>query len=159
MSPRPRTRPTKRPGSRSAPEATDVVDILFDLTRRETRTFSHAFQHTLAGYWQKIARLNRNPERSAGFKVLQAPDVPSVLLELGYLSSEKDVAALTSADWRDKATGSIAASIDAFFVDTLAGPGGVGHGHRAAGREIRTRPRLWCSGHISERLKFDPMLK
>ena len=71
-------------------------DILFDLTRRETRTFSHAFQRTLAGYWQKIARLNKNPERSAGFRVLQAPDVPSVLLELGYLSSEKDVAALTS---------------------------------------------------------------
>lgn len=103
-------------GLETAPDATDVSDILFDLTRRETRTFSHTFQRTLAGYWQKIAHLNKNPERSAGFKVLKAPDVPSVLLELGYLSNEKDVAALTSADWRDKATGSVAASIDTFFA-------------------------------------------
>lgn len=102
-------------GLEAAPDATDVSDILFDLTRRETRTFSHAYQRTLAGYWQKIARLNKNPERSAGFKVLQAPDVPSVLLELGYLSNEKDVAALTSVDWRDKAAASVAASVDAFF--------------------------------------------
>lgn len=103
-------------GLQTTPDATDVSDILFDLTRRETRTFSHTFQRTLAGYWQKVARLNKNPERSAGFKVLKAPDVPSVLLELGYLSNEKDVAALTSTDWRDKAIGSIAASIDTFFA-------------------------------------------
>ena len=103
-------------GLEASPDANDVSDILFDLTRRETRTFSHAFQHTLAGYWQKIARLNKNPERSAGFKVLQAPDVPSVLLELGYLSNEKDVAALTSAEWRGKAAASVAASIDTFFA-------------------------------------------
>ena len=103
-------------GVDAAPEATDVSDILMDLTRRETRTFSHSFQRTLAGYWQKIARLNKNPERSAGFMVLKAPDVPSVLLELGYLSSEQDVAGLRSADWRAKAAGSVAASIDAFFA-------------------------------------------
>ena len=81
-----------------------MSDILFDLTRRETRTYAHIFQRTLVGYWQKIARLNKNPERAAGFKVLQAPDVPSVLLELGYLSSDRDSRALTSPDWRDKAT-------------------------------------------------------
>ena len=102
-------------GLELAPDATDVSDILFDLTRRETRTYSHAYQRTLAGYWQKIAKLNKNPERAAGFKVLQAPDVPSILLELGYLSNEKDVAALTSAEWRDKAATSVAGSIDAFF--------------------------------------------
>ena len=95
----------------------DVSDILFDLARRETRTYAHQFQRTLTGYWAKIARLNRNPERAAGFKVLQAPDVPSVLLELGYLSSDKDVKVLTSAEWRDKATASVASAVDAFFAD------------------------------------------
>ena len=95
----------------------DVSDILFDLARRETRTYAHQFQRTLTGYWAKIARLNRNPERAAGFKVLQAPDVPSVLLELGYLSSDKDVKMLTSAEWRDKATASVASAVDAFFAD------------------------------------------
>ncbi len=93
-----------------------VSDILFDLARRETRTYAHQFQRTLTGYWAKIARLNRNPERAAGFKVLQAPDVPSVLLELGYLSSDKDVKLLTSADWREKATASVASAVDAFFA-------------------------------------------
>ena len=95
----------------------DVSDILFDLARRETRTYAHQFQRTLTGYWAKIARLNRNPERAAGFKVLQAPDVPSVLLELGYLSSDRDVKMLTSSEWRDKATVSVASAVDAFFAD------------------------------------------
>ncbi|MCW6507596.1 N-acetylmuramoyl-L-alanine amidase [Lichenifustis flavocetrariae] len=102
-------------GLEATPDASEVSDILFDLTRRETRTYSHAFQRTLTGYWQKIARLNKNPERAAGFWVLKAPDVPSVLLELGYLSSASDVAALTSPQWREKATGAIAASIATFF--------------------------------------------
>lgn len=103
-------------GVDSSADVGDVSDILFDLTRRETRTFSHAYQHTLASYLRTVGRLNRNPERSAGFRVLQAPDIPSVLLELGYLSNEKDVAALTSAEWRGSAAASIAQSIDAFFA-------------------------------------------
>ena len=102
--------------------AADVSDILFDLTRRETRTYAHRFQRTLTGYWAKIARLNRNPERSAGFKVLQAPDVPSVLLELGYLSSGQDVKSLESPDWRAKAVEGVSASVDAFFAGRVAPP-------------------------------------
>ncbi len=104
-------------GLDEAPKAAaDVSDILFDLTRRETRAYAHRFQRTLTGYWAKIARLNHNPERSAGFKVLQAPDVPSVLLELGYLSSGQDVRSLESPDWRARAVDGVAASVDAFFV-------------------------------------------
>ena len=48
--------------------------------------------------------------------MLQAPDVPSVLLELGYLSSDRDSRALTSPDWRDKATATVASAIDSFFA-------------------------------------------
>jgi len=96
--------------------ATGVSDILFDLTRRETRAYSHVFAHTLANYWRVAARLNKNPERSAGFKVLTAPDVPSVLLELGYLSNEKDAAALNSTDWREQTTSRVADAIDSFFA-------------------------------------------
>ncbi len=104
-------------GLQEAPKTSvDVTDILFDLTRRETRTYAHQFQRTLTGYWAKIARLNRNPERSAGFKVLQAPDVPSVLLELGYLSSGSDMKSLASPDWRARAVGGVAAAVDAFFA-------------------------------------------
>ena len=102
-------------GLDAAPEAPGVSDILFDLTRRETRTYAHLFQRNLIGYWQKVARLNKRPDRAAGFKVLQAPDVPSVLLELGYLSSDHDSKLLTSPEWRDKATAAVANSIDTFF--------------------------------------------
>jgi len=102
-------------GLESGEDGSGVSDILFDLTRRETRAYSHVFARMLVAYWKSTARLNKNPERSAGFKVLKAPDVPSVLLELGYLSSDKDAAALTSEDWRDKASARVADAIIAFF--------------------------------------------
>jgi N-acetylmuramoyl-L-alanine amidase len=102
-------------------DANDVSDILFDLTRRETRTYSHVFARTLVSHWAEAGRLNKNPHRSAGFKVLKAPDVPSVLLELGYLSNEKDTAALMSPEWRGKAADAIVRSIDAFFQPRLGG--------------------------------------
>ena len=102
-------------------DASDVSGILFDLTRRETRAYSHFFAHTLVNYWRVAGRLNKNPQRSAGFRVLKAPDVPSVLLELGYLSNEKDGLALTSAQWRDKASSQVAEAIEAFFAARESG--------------------------------------
>ncbi len=96
-------------------EASGVSDILFDLTRRETRAYSHVFARTLVNYWKVAGRLNKNPQRSAGFRVLKAPDVPSVLLELGYLSNQKDDLALTSPEWRDQASSRVAEAIEAFF--------------------------------------------
>lgn len=98
-------------------DAVDVSDILFDLTRQETRAYSHVFARTLVNYWKVAGRLNKNPQRAAGFRVLKAPDVPSVLLELGYLSNTNDAAALTSEDWRDKATSRMAEAIEAYFAD------------------------------------------
>ena len=68
-------------------QAGEVNDILFDLTRRETRAYSNIFAKYLSERWKIAATLNKNPRRFAGFVVLKAPDVPSVLLELGYLSS------------------------------------------------------------------------
>ena len=98
-------------------DTADVNDILFDLTRQETRAYSHVFARTLVNYWKLAGRLNKNPQRAAGFVVLKAPDVPSVLLELGYLSSPVDSVSLTSDDWRDKATGRMAEAIVAYFAD------------------------------------------
>jgi N-acetylmuramoyl-L-alanine amidase len=103
-------------GEDAKEDASDVNDILFDLTRRETRAYSHVFARSLADYFKVAARLNKNPRRAAGFVVLKAPDVPSVLLELGYLSNPGDVADLTSAAWRDKAAEQTAKAIDSFFA-------------------------------------------
>jgi N-acetylmuramoyl-L-alanine amidase len=108
-------------GLEGVDDSGDVSDILFDLTRRETRTYSHAFARTLVAHWSEAGRLNKNPHRSAGFRVLKAPDVPSVLLELGYLSNEKDSAALAKSEWREKAAGAMVRAIDSFFQPRLGG--------------------------------------
>jgi N-acetylmuramoyl-L-alanine amidase len=62
--------------------------------------------------------MNKNPHRSAGFRVLRAPDVPSVLLELGYLSSKTDIGKLSDSAFREKMTGDIADAIQRFFETT-----------------------------------------
>ncbi|AEH89102.1 N-acetylmuramoyl-L-alanine amidase [Mesorhizobium opportunistum] len=100
----------------------EVTDILIDLIRRETHTFSMSFAHTLVGQLSTSVGLINNPQRSAGFKVLKAPDVPSVLVELGYLSNAKDEAQLLNADWRDKAAQSITNAV-ALFASARAGTG------------------------------------
>jgi N-acetylmuramoyl-L-alanine amidase len=94
----------------------EIGDILFDLARRETRALSRDFAGRLVGKWRDAGSLNKNPSRSAGFVVLKAHDVPSVLIELGYLSSEKDLANLTSPQWRDHAAATTAEAIDGYFA-------------------------------------------
>jgi N-acetylmuramoyl-L-alanine amidase len=63
--------------------------------------------------------LTSSPHRFANFKVLKAQDVPSVLIELGYLSNKEDESALTSDEWRSKVTGAIVESISAFFAKRM----------------------------------------
>lgn len=100
-------------GSRQ--ENPDVADILFDLRRRETRTYAHIFSRGLVDNLRGAAKLNHHPERSAGFVVLKAPEFPSVLVELGYLSNPQDVQSLLSPEWRAKAAAAMVKAIDAFF--------------------------------------------
>ena len=102
-------------------EPGDVADILIDLAQRETKSFSMHFAKMLVGELRQVARLHKKPLKSAGFKVLKAPDVPSVLIELGYVSSKGDFKQLMSDAWRARATGSIAQAIDAFFSTRVAG--------------------------------------
>jgi N-acetylmuramoyl-L-alanine amidase len=106
----------KAAGVEQKQEAEGVADILFDLKRRETRAYAHIFSRGVVEQWRGAGRLNHNPERSAGFMVLKAPDFPSVLLELGYLSSPQDVKSMRSPEWRAKATASLAGAIDRFFA-------------------------------------------
>ncbi len=101
----------------------DIADILQDLTLRETRGFSHGFANRLVEQLDGVARLNKNPMRQAGFRVLRAPDVPSVLVELGYLSSRKDIELLKSEEWRDNATGAMADAIARYFTTRFANRG------------------------------------
>ncbi len=101
-------------------EPTEVADILIDLAQRETRTFSNRFARLLAGEMKNTARMYKHPLKSAGFRVLKAPDVPSVLVELGYVSNKSDLEHLVSESWRSRTVGSMALAIDAFFAKRLA---------------------------------------
>ena len=104
-------------------EPTEVADILIDLAQRETRTFSNRFARLLAGEMKNTARMYKHPLKSAGFRVLKAPDVPSVLVELGYVSNKSDLEHLVSENWRSRTVGSMAQAIDAFFAKRLATAG------------------------------------
>ncbi|MDP2801726.1 MAG: N-acetylmuramoyl-L-alanine amidase [Phreatobacter sp.] len=97
-------------------EPSEVADILIDLTRRETRIYSANFARTLAGEMRQVTRMHRLPLRSAGFQVLRAHDIPSVLVELGFVTSRRDVEMLTSAIWRDRTADSVAKAVDQFFA-------------------------------------------
>jgi N-acetylmuramoyl-L-alanine amidase len=115
-------------------ESTDVADILIDLAQRETKAYSMHLAKSLVAGMRKVARMHKNPLKSAGFKVLKAPDVPSVLVELGYVSSEADLKQLTSGTWQAKTAGAIALSVDAFFGTKMAGAAaGASAGAAAAG--------------------------
>ena len=90
-----------------------VADILADLTLRETRRLSHAFARDLLDEYRRNGRLVKTqPHRQAGLKVLRAHDVPSALVELGFLSNKEDEALLTSAEWREKTANSLVAAVD-----------------------------------------------
>jgi N-acetylmuramoyl-L-alanine amidase len=102
----------------------EVSDILLDLLRRETQTFSIGFARSLVGEMSHTVEMIKNPHRSAGFQVLTAPDVPSVLVELGYLSNPKDEALMRDPQWRDRASDSIVAAVKKFAQARSAGTGG-----------------------------------
>ncbi|WP_375410561.1 N-acetylmuramoyl-L-alanine amidase [uncultured Methylobacterium sp.] len=92
-----------------------VADILQELTLRETRSFSSGFAKGLRAHLSPVMEMSPKPHREAGFVVLRSPDVPSVLVELGYLSSKRDLDLLQSETWRSEVTGGMAKAIDAFF--------------------------------------------
>ncbi|MCH6203943.1 N-acetylmuramoyl-L-alanine amidase [Brucella intermedia] len=95
-------------------EQPEVTDILLDLTRRETHTFSLSFAEKVIHSLQGQVNLINNPHRFAGFQVLRAPDVPSVLIEIGYLSNAEDEKLISNPEWRKKLADRLAIAIKAF---------------------------------------------
>lgn len=96
-------------------EKDEVADILVDLTRRETHSFSMRFaRYVLSSLSNSINMIDTNPHRYAGFRVLRAVDVPSVLIELGYLSNRQDERNMRDPEWRAKAAESIVDAVEKF---------------------------------------------
>jgi N-acetylmuramoyl-L-alanine amidase len=102
-------------------DSDQVKDILIDLTRRETRNFGTVFARNLVQELKTSNRLFKVPHQEAGFRVLEAPDVPSAMVELGFMSNIEDEKLLLSDDWRQKTADSIAGAIAGYFKTKLAG--------------------------------------
>jgi len=102
-------------------EPKEIADILIDLARRETKTFSLQFAQALVAQLKTTARLHQHPLKSAAFVVLKAPDVPSVLVELGFVSNKSDLKSLVSAEWRERSADAMAQAVDAFLSTRMAG--------------------------------------
>ncbi|PKQ01325.1 MAG: N-acetylmuramoyl-L-alanine amidase [Alphaproteobacteria bacterium HGW-Alphaproteobacteria-12] len=101
-------------------ESPEVTGILIDLAQRETKNYSSRFAKTVVDHAsQKTATLDP-AHRFAGFVVLKAPDVPSVLIELGFLTNPDDEKQLTSPAWRATMAKTLSRSVDRYFGDRLA---------------------------------------
>ena len=95
-----------------------VMDILVDLMRRETRKSSYLAAEAIIHQLEPSVALRRFPVRQADFFVLQAPDVPSILVELGFLSNASDIVNLQKSDWRDRVVDALARGIADYFDQT-----------------------------------------
>jgi N-acetylmuramoyl-L-alanine amidase len=98
----------------------DVADILIDLVTRDTMNQSKVLADTVVGTFKNngIHTLPITPHRSAGFAVLKSPDIPSILIEMGYLSNQQEADQLASASYRTKLAGAVTRVVDRFFTTT-----------------------------------------
>ena len=104
-------------GLNFADHTKEVSDILLSLAQRETNNSSSEFANFLSSEMSKIVRTVSNTHRFAGFAVLKAPDVPSVLLELGYLSNPDEEKLLRQKNYRKKLAKATEKAINKFFQD------------------------------------------
>ena len=102
-------------GLNFAEHSKEVSDILLNLAQRETNNSSSEFATLLSGEMSKIVKTVSNTHRFAGFAVLKAPDVPSVLLELGYLSNPTEERQLRQKSYRLKLANATVKAIDKYF--------------------------------------------
>jgi N-acetylmuramoyl-L-alanine amidase len=93
-----------------------VATILLDLAQRDTNNRSITFADLLAEEMASVVTMLRRHRRFAGFAVLKSPDIPSVLLELGYLSNPDDVRNLAQPDYRARVSRAIVRALDRFFA-------------------------------------------
>ena len=96
-------------------ESDIVTSILIDLAQRETKNSSVKFAQALVPQLQGAVGVTQKSHRFAGFRVLKAPDVPSVLIEAGYLSSAYDESEMKTRRWRANMASAISRAVDVYF--------------------------------------------
>lgn len=97
-------------------ETREVSSILIDLAQRETMNYSSHLANLLVTEFKDDILVGRNGHRFAGFMVLKAPDIPSVLVEMGYISNQQDAQLLASPPHQKKLAGSFIRAVDAYFT-------------------------------------------
>ncbi len=103
-----------------ATESEEVTSILIELAQRETMNYSARFANVLIDTVAPGRLIPKRPHRFAGFLVLKAPDVPSVLFEVGYLSNREDAAWIASEKGRQQIADAITQAAKRYFADRMA---------------------------------------
>ena len=103
-------------GLEQAGDDDGLAGILTDMSYRASVNHGHEFSGLLAQEMGKVLRMTQRPQRSAGFAVLKAPDIPSVLVEMGYMSSPTESRLLHRREHQDKLVSAIVRATDRFFV-------------------------------------------
>ena len=94
-----------------------VAEVLLDLARQETAPRSERLAKAMVlGMQGAVGELNKKPYRQGGFSVLKAADIPSVLIEIGFMSSERDLANITDPEWRQALANGIRDGLQAWVV-------------------------------------------
>ena len=95
-----------------------IATVLMDLARQNTAPKASRLADILVStIGDELGNLHKRPRLEAGFSVLKAPDIPSVLIELGFMSSPDDLAALIDPEWREKAAIGIGHALDAWVLE------------------------------------------
>lgn len=97
-----------------------VAGVLMDMARTETAPRSDRLADALVAELSATVGMHKRPRLEAGFSVLKAPDIPSVLIELGFMSSPRDLERLTDAAWRAKAAWALRDGLMKWAADDAA---------------------------------------
>ena len=102
------------PGFRDMPA--DVAQILSSLVRQETRSGSAQMARQVVGHLSPALGMLANPSRHASFAVLKASDIPSILVEMGFMSNPQDEAALRRSDHRARVAAAMRQAIESYLA-------------------------------------------
>lgn len=98
-----------------------IAGVLMDMARLETGARSELLADMLvSGIGQSVGRIRKRPHLAAGFTVLKAPDIPSVLVELGFMSNRSDLNNLLTKNWRDKVVRGVLLALDTWAFEDAA---------------------------------------
>lgn len=101
-------------------ESREIASILVDLAQRESMNASADFANLLKREAGRFVPFRSDYHRMAGFAVLKSPDMPSILLEIGYLTNSSDVSRLSSSEGQRKIAAGIRKAVEVHFAKRLA---------------------------------------